>query len=72
MVPPQFQPLFSDRNQQFNAIGQDGTLTGRDWENTVSSGLPISNDLMTRIQQLQSILFQNNMQNNQPGGMQVG
>ncbi len=40
-IPEHLQALFTDREKQFEMIGQEGTQALVDWQNSILSGQPI-------------------------------
>ena len=40
-VPEPLQYIFTDRDKQFELIGQDGTQALVDWQNSILSGQPL-------------------------------
>ena len=56
-IPQQLQILFTDRNKQFELIGQDGTQALADWQNSILLGQPMPESSSNILDSLRSKLM---------------
>jgi hypothetical protein len=59
-IPEQLQTLFTDRNKQFEIIGQDGTQALVDWQNSLLSGQPLQQSAIDILLALRDKLLSSN------------
>lgn len=58
-VPEHLHPIFTDRNKQFEIIGQDGTQALVDWQNSILSGQPLQQSSIDTLTALRDKLIGN-------------
>lgn len=59
-IPEHLQTLFTDRNKQFEIIGQDGTQALVDWQNSILSGQPLQQSSIDTLTALREKLLATN------------
>jgi len=59
-IPEHLQTLFTDRNKQFEIIGQDGTQALVDWQNSLLSGQPLQQSSIDTLTALREKLLATN------------